>query len=114
MTNLYIMAGIYIFTGAMHFITPKVFVRIMPTYLPWPKALVIASGIAEIVLAIGLLLPDTRTWAAWGLIALLIAVFPANVEQVRTKRARMKLPMWVVILRLPLQLVLIYWAWLYT
>lgn len=114
MTDLYIMAAIYVFTGLMHFITPKVFMRIMPPYIPWHRAMVIISGIAEIVLAIGLLFTSTRQWAAWGIIALLIAVFPANVEQVRTKRARMKLPMWAVILRLPIQLVLIYWAWLYT
>jgi len=114
MIDLYIMAAIYVFAGLMHFITHKVFMRIMPPYIPWHRAMVIISGIAEIVLGIGLIFEQTRSWAAWGIIALLIAVFPANFEQVRSKRARMGLPKWAVWLRLPIQLVLIYWAWLYT
>ncbi len=114
MIDLYVMAAIYLMTGIMHFVSPKIFRRIMPPYLPYHKELVIISGVAEILLALGLFVSVTRCWAAWGLIALLIAVFPANVEQVRSKRARMGLPLWLVWLRLPLQGVLIYWAWLYT
>lgn len=108
------MAGIYIFAGISHFAFPKVYLRIMPPYVPYHKAMVVISGMVEILLGILLLFPLTREWAAWGIIALLILVFPANIEQVRTKRARMKLPLWAVIARLPLQLVLIWWAWLYT
>ncbi len=108
------MALIYILAGISHFIIPKMYLRIMPPYIPFHKAMVVISGVAEILLGIGLLFSLTLEFAAWGIIVLLIAVFPANIEQVRSKKARGKLPLWVVILRLPLQFVLIWWAWLYT
>ncbi len=111
---IYFLAGIFIVAGIYHFVAPKAFLRIMPSYIPFHKTMVIGSGIAEIVLGILLLFPATRSIAAWGVIILLILVFPANIEMVRTKKARMRLPMWVVILRLPLQFLLIFWAWLYT
>ena len=108
------MAGLYILAGINHFINPKVYVRIMPPYIPYHKAIVLWSGIVEILLGTGLLFPLTREISAWGIIVMLIAIFPANIEQVRSKKARMKLPLWLVILRLPLQFILIWWAWLYT
>lgn len=113
-SSLYVMASIYILAGLLHFLQPQVFLKIMPPYIPFHRAMVLLSGIAEILLGFGLLFPATREYAAWGIIALLIAVFPANIEQVRSKGARLGLPMWAVIARLPLQLVLIWWAWLYT
>lgn len=112
--SLYTMAAVYIFAGLNHFISPKLYLRIMPNYLPWHQTLNILSGLAEILLGIGLLIPHTREGSAWGIIILLIAVFPANIEQVRRKEARLGLPLWAVLLRLPLQFGLIYWAWLYT
>jgi len=86
----------------------------IPPYLPAPKALNIISGLAEIVLGILLCIPETSAYAAWGIIALLITIFPANVYMLRDKKAGMGVPKWILILRLPLQLVLIWWAWLYT
>ncbi len=86
----------------------------MPPYIPYHRLMVIISGIAEILLGIALLFPLSQEWAAWGIIALLIAIFPANFEQLRTKKARLGLPLWVIWLRIPLQVVLIWWAWLYT
>ena len=108
------MALFYIAAGINHFVMPKMYLRIMPPYVPYHKFMVALSGIIEILLGIGLLFSLTRELAAWGIIVLLIAIFPANVEQLRSKKASMKLPLWVIILRLPLQLVLIWWAWLYT
>ncbi|MDZ7845952.1 MAG: DoxX family protein [Owenweeksia sp.] len=102
--SLFVMALVYLLAGVSHFLFPAVFQRIVPGYLPYPKTLVVISGIIEIVLALGLMWPSTRSTSAWGLILLLIAVFPANVEQVRTKKARLGLPLWLVVLRLPVQI----------
>ena len=74
------MAAIF-FTGAglLHFLKPAMYMKIMPPYVPWHLAMVYASGVAEILGGIGLFIPRVRRVAALGLVALLIAVFPANV-----------------------------------
>ncbi|MEZ0607560.1 DoxX family protein [Fibrella sp. WM1] len=113
MTSLYSMAAIYIVAGLLHFIRPRTYLAIMPPYLPAHKALVFWSGVAELALGLALLLPALRTWAAWGIIALLIAVFPANVYMATDEKFR-KIPAWVRWGRLPLQAVLIWWAYQYT
>ncbi len=112
--SLYTMAAFYTFAGVMHFVKPKLFVRMIPPALPFHLALVYISGVAEIVLGIGLLYPPTRIWAAWGVIALLIAVFPANYYMFRNPRQWRGIPRWGLALRLPLQLVLIAWAYYHT
>ena len=112
--NVYLQAGLYVMAGFMHFLYPRFFMRIIPPALPYPQALNLIAGGAEVILGVGLLLPATRTWAAWGLILLLIAVFPANIYQALAKGAGMKVPVWLLWLRLPLQFVLIYWAYLLT
>lgn len=108
------MATAYILAGINHLWKPGFYLRLMPSCLPWHRQLVVLSGLAEIALGTALFFPLSREWAAWGIILLLVAIFPANVEQLRSKKARLKLPLWAVWLRLPLQLVLIWWAWLYT
>ena len=115
MTNLslYIQAFVYIAAGFNHFINPKMYVAIMPPYVPAHSLMVVLSGIAEIVLGVGLLFPATRSLCAWGLILLLIAVFPANVYMATSNRFR-KLPVWLRWARLPLQGILIWWAYQYT
>jgi uncharacterized membrane protein len=72
-------AILYIIAGALHFMKTDVYLRIMPPYIPWHVFLVRASGVCEILGGLGLLMPQTRRPAAWGLAALLIAVFPANI-----------------------------------
>ena len=79
LAGLWIAAAGFIGAGVMHFVHRAFFERIVPPGLPWPAALVAISGIAEIAGGVGLLLPATRRWASWGLIALLVAVFPANI-----------------------------------
>lgn len=81
----------------------------MPSYLPRPTALVWISGIAEIIGGIGLMIPFARRAAGWGLIVLLLAVFPANVNVALNGWPGVSLPMWSLWLRLPLQFVLIWW-----
>lgn len=111
--DLYIMAFIYLFAGVMHFVLPNAFVKIVPKYLPARKSMVYISGIFEIIFGVGVLFEQTRSWSALGLILLLIAVFPANVYMAqRYKQKGLKFT-WLMYLRLPLQVVLIYWAYLY-
>ncbi len=109
-----LMAALYLVAGSLHFLLTPTYLRIMPSYLPAPRLLVQISGAAEILGGLGLLLPATQTAAAWGLIALLIAVFPANLTMVTDPARFPSVPLWAAWLRLPLQLPLIYWAWLYT
>jgi uncharacterized membrane protein len=112
--SLYIMAALYIGAGALHFIRPAMYVKIVPPYLPAPLVLVYVSGAAEILIGILLYVPAVRPWAAWGAIALLIAVFPANLYMYQQGGAQFGMPDWFLLARLPLQLVLIGWAYLYT
>lgn len=111
--SLYLQAFIYIAAGFNHLINPKTYLTIMPPYIPAHQFMVTLSGIAEIVLGIGLLFPVTRSLSAWGLILLLVAVFPANVYMVTSSRFR-KFPLWLRWVRLPLQGVLIWWAYQFT
>jgi uncharacterized membrane protein len=109
------MYGVFfIAAGVMHFLVPKYYQAIVPFYLPAHPTLVVVSGVAEIAGGLGLLLPPLRSAAGIGLIGLLIAVFPANVEMLRIFRER-GVGGWteaVLWLRLPLQALLIWWAWL--
>jgi uncharacterized membrane protein len=110
--SLLLLAAAFIAAGVLHFVRPLMFARIVPPFLPWPMALVYVSGVAEILGGLGLLIPALRPWAGLGLIALLVAVFPANVYMaVAPERAGFGLaPVWLW-LRLPLQVLLIAWVW---
>ena len=94
----------------LHFWHPATYLRIMPPALPAPRLLVALSGAAEVVGGLGLLLPATRRAAAWGLLALLVAVFPANVYMLRLHE-QLHLPAWALWARLPLQPLLMWWVW---
>jgi uncharacterized membrane protein len=103
---LVIAALFYITAGILHFRIPEFYMRIMPPYIPWHLAMVQISGVAEIAGGVGLLIPQLRRAAAWGLVALLIAVFPANLYAA-TSAVKFS---WILWLRLPLQAVLIWWV----
>ncbi len=111
--SLYIQAVVYMAAGINHFIRPNTYLALMPPYIPAHGLMVMLSGIAEIVLGAGLLFPATRSLSAWGLILLLIAVFPANVHMAVASRFQ-SIPAWVRWGRLPLQGLLIWWAYRYT
>ena len=110
----YALALLMIAAGAIHFINPKIYELIVPRVLPFKRAIVYLSGVAEAALGIALLVPDLQRWAAWGLIALYIAVFPANVSQAMRGIPYGKAPLWLVWARLPLQAGFIAWAYFYT
>ena len=103
---------IFVVAGAMHFLRPRFYLAMMPPWLPAAAALVIVSGVFEILGGIGVLVPATRIIAGWGLIALLFAVFPANVQMLINARAAhaSASTMAVLIARLPLQALLMYWV----
>ncbi len=110
---LYPMSLLYIAAGTNHFLHPAMYLGIMPPYLPWPAALVNISGVAEILLGLLLLPLATRRLAAIGIIFLLIAVFPANVQMAINYAHEHNPNLWLSIVRLPLQIVLVWWAALY-
>jgi uncharacterized membrane protein len=111
----WVLTVFFVGAGANHFIAPAAYVAMMPAVLPAPWALVYISGIAEMLGGLGLILPATRRLAAWGLIALLIAVFPANLNMAinHLPLGTKTLPSWVLWGRLPLQLLLIAWVAVY-
>lgn len=111
---LYLMSAFFFFAGIVHFLKPGVFLGIMPTFLPYPLQLVYISGACEILFAVLLAIPSTRHIGAWLIILLLIAVFPANIQMAITFFKEKNPYLWVALLRLPLQFVMIWWAWLYT
>jgi uncharacterized membrane protein len=111
---LWLMAALYTGAGVNHFLHPDPYRQIMPAWLPAPDLLVQLSGAAEILLGLLLLPVKTRRIAAWGIVALLVAVFPANVQMLLNWRASGHPLLWLAWLRLPLQGVFVWWAWRYT
>lgn len=103
-------------SGVSHFRATEAYVAIVPSVLPSPAGLVFLSGVAEVLGGLGLIPTRTRRLAAWGITALLIAVFPANVNMAvdRLPLGRRRLPGWALFARLPLQALLIAWAVWYT
>jgi uncharacterized membrane protein len=106
-----ILAILFITAGVLHFVKSALFVKIVPAWLSHPLALVYVSGVFEILGGLGLLLPKTRKLAGIGLIALLIAVFPANMNMAFNSEQFSNIPVALLWLRLPLQFVLIAWVW---
>lgn len=109
------MGALYLAAGIAHFIFTRTYEAIMPDYLPAHHALVLFSGAAEIAGGLGILLPHAKLnrTAAWGIILLLIAVFPANLWMVQHPERFPNIPPWALGLRLPLQAVLLAWAFRY-
>ena len=110
----YIFALFFVLAGLNHFRNPDFYVKIMPPYLPWHLFLVYLSGFFEIALGVLLLIPRQQRIAAWGLIALLVAVFPANIHMAVHAELYPEFSPTTLWARLPLQAVLIAWAYWYT
>lgn len=108
------MALLYIAAGVNHFTNTKMYMRIMPRYIPYHKPVVLISGVVEILLGLFLMIPFLSTSAAWGIIALLIIVFPANVHHLTSSPKAKGISKLLLISRLPIQALLIYWAYWHT
>ncbi len=114
---LWVMAAFYLFNGFYHLMNPSFYLNIMPPDLPNPEWLNVLSGLAEIVLGVYILEPRTRVYAAWGIIALLIAVFPANLYAAAANVGADGPGSGqggLAYVRLPFQALLVVWAWWYT
>lgn len=109
----YVLAVFMIGAGVMHFVRPEFYLKIMPPYLPWHLELVYLSGFFESALGALLLVPRYSRLAAWGIFALLIAIFPANVYLYQHQEI-LPAPPVVHLLRLPLQGVFLLWAYWHT
>lgn len=107
------MAAFYVGAGILHFVNPAFYDAIVPRFLPSPRAIVYVSGTCEILFGLLLLPATTRRTAAWLIIALLIAVFPANIQMTIDYAREHRPYLWLTIARLPLQFALIYWAWVF-
>ncbi len=109
--GLLLLAGGFVAAGANHFLRPDAYVRIVPPYLPAPRLLVYLSGAFEVLGGLGVLPRRTRSAAGWGLVLLLVAVFPANLHMALHAERFAPIPAWALYARLPLQLALIVWAY---
>lgn len=105
--TLVLVAAFFIGVGVLHFVNPAPFVKIMPAWLPWHLELVYVSGVFEVLGGVGLLVPQTRRFSTWGLLALLLAVFPANINMAVNEIYLDNMPRepWLLWARLPIQFV---------
>ena len=111
--SLWALALFFVAGGINHFRSPEFYLSMMPPWLPAHLLLVQVSGVCEVLGGIGVLVPATRVVAGWGLVALLVAVFPANLQMALHPEAHVArgMPLWGLYLRLPLQAVFIAWVW---
>ena len=108
----WLLAVFFVVAGANHFRSPEIYLGMMPPWLPWPSALHLIAGAAEILGGLALLVPGARRAAGWGLIVLLVVIFPANLHVALAGKMPgtefSPLTLW---LRLPFQAVFIAWVW---
>jgi uncharacterized membrane protein len=110
----YLLAIGFVLAGVNHFINSSFYLRMMPPILPAPLFLIYLSGVFQIALGILLLLPKFTQLAAWGMIALLVAVFPANVFMASNPEAFSEFTPMALYIRLPVQSMMIAWAYWFT
>lgn len=109
----WLLGAFFVAAGINHFVMPRGYERIVPPGLGNPSTLVAVSGVAEVAGGVGVLIGGTRRWAGWGLLALLVAVFPANVYMALDPSSipGLRVPRVLLWLRLPLQPLAMWWAW---
>jgi uncharacterized membrane protein len=110
---LYLFATIFILAGINHFWSPGFYEKMLTGFLPYPATLNYLSGAAEILGGVGLMMRDTRKFSAWGLIVLLIVIFPANINMA-WHHEQWDFSAVMLYIRLPFQLLFIWWAYQYT
>jgi len=109
--GLFALAVVFVLAGINHFLNPDIYIAIMPPYLPAHRALVYVSGFFEILGGLAVLPRATRAAAGWGLVLLLLAIYPANVHMAFHPEQFAEAPAWALYARLPLQFVLMAWAY---
>jgi len=109
----YVFGILFVIAGMMHFTKPHIYERIMPPYIPYHKTMVLLTGILEMLFGFMLMNSETQTQAAWGIMILLVLFFSVHIYMLQNERASLKLPRWVLIARIPLQFVLLFWAYQY-
>ena len=108
------MAALYFFAGVTHFTHTRFFVYAVPKIFVYRRFIALFSGVLEIMIAIGLLYPPSRSITALFLMFFLVAIFPANIVQINYYSQKYKLSLWILwAIRLPMQIGLICWAYLY-
>lgn len=109
----WLLALFFVAAGMFHFLFIANYMGVMPAWLPWHRVLVVISGLCEMAGGLGMLCHATRCWAGYGLIALCVAVLPANVQMLLNAQAAHASTLWLTLLwaRLPLQILLIAWIW---
>ena len=112
MKSLYLMGIIYSVLGIVHFTHTGFYKPLMPKFLPAHNFLIYASGIAEIVLGIGVFFLKTKEYALWGIIAMLLVFLLVHINMLFPGN-QLGVSLWILILRIPIQFVLIYWAYQY-
>lgn len=112
--HLYLMSILYIAAGINHFRVPKLYYKIIPPFFQDKKFFNEMAGFLEIAFGVLLFFPDLYNLGCWALIVLLILIFPANIYMYTNPQASLGLPKWLLLLRLPIQIVLILWAYHYT
>lgn len=110
----YVLALLFILGGANHFRKPKIYERIIPPYIPAHTSLVLFSGIIEMIFGFMLITQESQEIGAWGIIVLLVLFIPVHLFMLQNKKASLKLPKWLLAIRLLLQFALMYWAYLFT
>jgi uncharacterized membrane protein len=111
---IFVFAFLFLFTGVVHLVSPDTFVKVIPPIFPYPFAIAILSGILELGFAAGLTIKRTRRVTAWLIIGFLVAVLPVHVYMLLERETLFTaFPTWALILRFPIQGLLIWWAYHY-
>lgn len=109
--SIVFIASLFILGGLMHFIKPKIYLRIMPLYIPARSALVFWSGVAEVLSGLGLFWVPTRNFAIYSIITMLSLFLIVHFHMLSSPKAGAGIPKWILILRIPLQFFLMYWVY---
>lgn len=111
--HLYVMAVLYILAGINHFISPKLYEKVIPPFIPYKKNVNEIIGFLCALLGVYIFIPIFTEYALWGIICYLIVVLPSNLFMITNDEASLGIPKWILYMRIPLQFVLIYWAYQY-
>ena len=109
----YLMGIFFVIAGFFHIQKPQIYERIMPPYIPSHKTVILITGILEMIAGFLLMNQESSTIAAWGIIVMLICFLPVHAYMLQEEKASLKLPKWVLVLRIPLQFAIMYWAYQY-